>query len=405
VTGKIGNGTMPFKTAALPKADTPFFRKLDQIIQNSTAENKEDRLETVGQLRSLLLDAIAELEKEHVQKVATKSERFPILQHAGWVWAGIVVAVASIVAMTMWHLIGNPGKTQEIVNRPQIVGEQALEAPKPVSNNNATNRKPPAPTVLTEDGATLHLIPGGTVTLAEASGGLPSRQWTVNPFYMDETQVTNHQYVEFLNHHLSQLEVERGVVRVDDEIWLMLGEIFEGYEPIVFQDGEFKVANAIYTSLPVLRVTAYGAAAYARFYSRRLPTYAEWLYVFDRSDLKQDKPIPDSGAFSNEKDFDAMHNQMHGQPQTEPRNKEIPARALTLVTDFPSDRYGLRGLGRDNQEWVLWFPQPASRNNSIDADYAVLPEAVIRQPWEAFEKVGFRCVRGVNLRPEEKIKK
>jgi len=64
VTGKIGNGTIPFKTAALPKAETSFFRKLDKIIQDATAENKEERLNTVGQLRNLLLDAIAALEQD-----------------------------------------------------------------------------------------------------------------------------------------------------------------------------------------------------------------------------------------------------------------------------------------------------------------------------------------------------
>ena len=100
-----------------------------------------------------------------------------------------------------------------------------------------------------------------------------------------------------------------------------------------------------------------------------------------------------------------MHNQMHGQPQTEPRNPETTARTLAPVTDYPPDRFGIRGLGRDIQEWVRWLSPPDSRDKSIDADYAVLPEAVIRQPWEAFEKVGFRCVSDVNLRPEEKIKK
>ena len=217
--------------------------------------------------------------------------------------------------------------------------------------------------------------------------------------------MTNHQYVEFLNHQLSHLEIERGVVRGDDEIWLMLGEIYEGYEPIVFLDGEFKVTNATYASYPVLRVTAYGAAAYARFYSRRLPTYAEWLYVLDSGGSRLDEQAHDSGGFFNEMDLDTMHNQMHGQPQTEPRNPETTARTLAPVTDYPPDRFGIRGLGRDIQEWVRWLSPPDSRDKSIDADYAVLPEAVIRQPWEAFEKVGFRCVSDVNLRPEEKIKK
>jgi serine/threonine-protein kinase len=398
VAGKIGNGTIPFKTAVLPNTDSPFFRHLDKIIQESTAENKEERLKTVDQLRSRLLEAIAALEKERVQKAATKPERLPILQHSGWIWTGIVIAVASVAAMTIWHLIGNPAKTFEVVNRSQIAAEKAPKPQEPTSDRNAINQQPPAQTVLTEDGATLHFIAGGTVQLAAIIPGLPSRQLKVNPFYMDETQVTNHQYVEFLNHHLSQIEVERGVVRADDEIWLMLGEIHEGYEPIVFRDGIFKIANANYTSFPVLRVTAYGAAAYARFYSRRLPTYAEWLYVLSSGGLKQDKPIHDSRVFSNELDSDGMHSQMHGQPQTESLGPVIPAPALVPVTDFPPDQFGLRGLGGDIQEWVLWFSQPASRDNSIDADYAVLPEAVVRQPWEAFEKVGFRCVRDVNLR-------
>ncbi|MEJ2168249.1 MAG: bifunctional serine/threonine-protein kinase/formylglycine-generating enzyme family protein, partial [Desulfobacterales bacterium] len=387
VAGKIGNGAIPFKTAALPNAETPFFRKLDKIIQESTAENKEERLKSVGQLRSLLLDAIAELEKEHVQKAAAIPERSPILQHAGWIWAGIVLAVASVAAMTVWHLMGNPGRRREVGSRPPIVGQPSPPAPQPGFNKNTAKQKPPAPTVLAEDGATLHFIPGGTATLPDDIEGLPSRQWTVKPFYLDETQITNHQYVEFLNHHLSQLAVERGVVRGDDEIWLMLGEIHEGYEPIVFQDGEFKITNAAYASYPVLRVTAYGAAAYARFYSRRLPTYAEWLYVFGSGGRRPD-----------EKNVETMHERMHGQAPTEAGNPETKpaARALAPVADFAPDQYGIRGLGRDIREWVLWFTALASRDKSIDVDYAVLPEAVVRKPWEAFEKVGFRCASDAN---------
>jgi len=384
VAGKIGNGTIPFKTAVLPDADTPFFRKLDEIIQASTAENKEERLKSAGALRSLLLDAIAGLKKEQEPKAAAQPERGPMLQHTGWIWTGIVVAVASVAGMTVWHLFGEPGKTPETMNRPPIAGQLGSQAPQPALKKNAARQKPPAATVLTEDGATLHFIAGGTVTPAENIEGLPSRQLTVKSFYLDETQITNHQYVEFLNHHLAQLKIEREVIRLGDDIWLMLGEILEGYEPIVFQDGEFKITNAIYASNPVLRVTAYGAAAYARFYNRRLPTYAEWLYVFDSG-----------GSRADENNADTMHEQMmHGQPQTEPRSPQtgITAGALTPVTDLPPDRYGIRGLGREDiQEWVRWVSPPASRDESISADFAVLPEEVVRQPWEAFEKVGFRC--------------
>jgi len=128
VAGKIGDGTIPFKTAALPNADTPFFRKLDKIIQASTAENKEERLKSIGELRSLLLDAIAGLEKEDLPKTAAKSGQSRILQHAGWIWTGIVVAVASVLAMTMWHLFGEPGKTPGPMNPPRIAGRPSASA-------------------------------------------------------------------------------------------------------------------------------------------------------------------------------------------------------------------------------------------------------------------------------------
>ena len=46
----------------------------------------------------------------------------------------------------------------------------------------------------------------------------------------------------------SMIRVERGVVRAEDEIWLLLDEVMESYEPIAFQKGEFKVSKIAYAS-------------------------------------------------------------------------------------------------------------------------------------------------------------
>ena len=43
VAGKITSEILPLKRVSLPEADTPFFQKLDRIIRDATAENKEDR--------------------------------------------------------------------------------------------------------------------------------------------------------------------------------------------------------------------------------------------------------------------------------------------------------------------------------------------------------------------------
>ena len=91
-----------------------------------------------------------------------------------------------------------------------------------------------------------------------------------------------------------------------------------------------------------------------------------------------------------------MHGSMHTQSRPEAPNSIRPGRALSPVTDFPPKRFGIRDTGGALKEWGLWVARPASRDAMIDVDYAVLPEGVVRQPWEAFERVGFRCVRDVN---------
>ena len=401
VAGKTGDGTIPFKIAVLPQADTPFFQKLDQIIQASTAENKEDRLKSVGQLRSRLVDAIAGLKNEQTQKISTKPARFAALNNPAWIWTGVAIAVASVFAMAIWHLAGEPGKPTGTSNLPVPVSEPASRALQPSSNNNLPGRKPPVQKVLAEDGATLHFIPGGSVKLPDAVGFTSQKSQRIAPFYMDETQVTNHQYVEFLNHNLSQLEVEHGVVRNEAEIWLLLGEVREGYEPIVFKNGRFKVSNVRHASVPVLRVTAFGASAFARFYNRRLPTIAEWLHASGNgSELQPAKPAAKIvEGISENQEVEGMHEQMHDRLQTGTPDTKTPLGALSSVVDYGPNRYGIRGLGNVVKEWGLWPVQTNSKDSSADAEYVVLPTTIRRQPWEAFDSVGFRCVR--EIRTEE----
>jgi serine/threonine-protein kinase len=312
LSGKIDEKTLPFKTAGLKDTETSFFQKLNTIIQDATAENKEERIKSVDQLRTDLLDALQILKKEKTQQKSKKPERRSFLHKPKMIWAGIVVALMAVAVMALWHLVGEPGKTTPVLHTPQI-SEAPVSSSKPTDlvRKQMTPEAVPTPTVLAEDGATLHFISGGEVTLPKNADRDSENQVKVNPFYMDETQVTNHQYVEFLNHNLSKIRVERGVVRVEDEIWLLLGEVKGGYEPVVFKTGEFKVNSIAYASFPVLRVTGQGASAYARFYNRRLPTYTEWLLVI--GDAGQQQLPSDNISRDAIQDLNAetMHTQMH----------------------------------------------------------------------------------------------
>jgi serine/threonine protein kinase len=401
INGKIGEGTIPFKMVSLPSTETPFFQKLDTIIQDATAEKKEDRFSSVDQFQKAILEAIDILKKDRVPKPATKPGRFSYLHRPKWLWAGIVVAVASVVAMTFWHLYGEPGKSPTLFKRPQITSEPPSKSkPLSLSQNKLPNEITPAPTVLAEDGATLHFIPGGKITLPEDTDFMPEKQVKVSPFYMDETQVTNHQYVEFLNHNLSKMRVERGVVHVEDEIWLLLGEVKDGYEPIIFKNGKFKVSNISHASFPVLRVTGLGASAYAHFYNRRLPTYTEWLLALGTSGTQQKESAHAPADSTQKMDIETMHAQMHGQSETDAPIPKTPVPKLLPVSNFQPNTYGIRGLNKSIKEWGLWILQSNSRDKIKEAEYVVLPTTILRQPWEGFAEVGFRCVREVNLQRE-----
>jgi serine/threonine-protein kinase len=399
ITGKIGEGTLPFKTACLDNADTPFFQELDRVVQDATAENKDDRLKSAVQLRSAIVDAINTFKKQPTSEVFPESKRYPFLHNPKWIWTGVVIAIFAVAAMTVWHLMGEPGKAPEVLESPAKISKNLTRTDRGASVPiEITTSDSPKQAILAEDGASMRFVPAGVVTLPESQGVQSRRSVKVNPFYMDETLVTNHQYVEFLNHNLSMIRVERGVVRVEDEIWLLLGEIKEDYEPIVFKKGEFKVSKIAYASLPALRVTAYGASSYARFYNRRLPTYTEWLYALGNGNSRSDENHPAVTDSRQESNLESMHGQMHAQAKSDTTTPESPDTKLSSVINYPPNKYGIRGLNKNIKEWGLKVYQAASRDKFRDAEFVVLPSTIQRHPWEGFGEVGFRCAREVKIK-------
>jgi serine/threonine-protein kinase len=388
VDGKIDKKNLPLKTVSLVNTETPFFQKLDAIIRKATAEKKEERFDSVDMLHNALLNVINSLSKETAIEISVKPKHVSFLNNAKWIWTGVALAILSVAAMTAWHFMSDSGKGPI----PQGMTQKAIKhVPQTKLDEHITASDGSKATLLTKDGATLQLIPGGTVVLPVKSATEEKKAIKVDPFYMDEAPVTNHQYVEFLNHKRLQIDIAKNVVRSDDKIWLLLGTVKEGYEPIVFRDGEFKLTNAAYASFPVLRVTAYGASAYAKFYNRRLPSYPEWMYV-QAKDLSDQKD-PDTPPSSVEgKELEVMHSTMHGQTGNAFSFKDGIQKELSPVTNFAPNKYGIRGLNEGVSEWGLLSLEDVSGHKEIESEFVVLPSGVIRQPWESFEKVGFRCV-------------
>ena len=398
ITGKIGEGTIPFKTASLPDTETPFFEKLDKVIQNATAENRDNRLASVAQLRTGILDAIETYKKEPAGEISPESKHSSALHNPKWIWSGVAIAIIAVAAMTIWHLVGEPGSASKALKSLSITNKEVNKSYRSESDPiEIILADTPKQTILAEDGASMHFIPAGSVTLPENNSTQSTRSVKVNPFYLDETLVTNHQYVEFLNQKLSEIRLERGVVSAEDEIWLFLGEVKEDYEPIVFKKGEFKVSKIAYASLPALRVTAYGASAYARYYNRRLPTYVEWLHALANRELHLYKSSSEGGYSPEETNIQTMHGQMHSQVKRDVSKPESSELKLSSVLNDQPNKYGIRGLNKSVKEWGLMVSEATSRDNIREAEYVVLPTTIQRHPWEGFGEVGFRCVREVRI--------
>ncbi len=253
---------------------------------------------------------------------------------------------------------------------------------------------------------TMHIVPGGSLVLPKAlqAGGAESVE--VKRFYMDETHVTNHQFVEFLNKTFSRIKVEGGVVRGDGEIWLLLGEVKEGYEPIVFVDGRFSMNGVHHAACAVLRVTGYGAAAYARFYGKRLPTETEWLHAARSGGHPPGGEIS-RVALARDAGAGPLRGEAHGHGDSAPSADGFPA-IPTPVILYAADANGIRGLGSNIGEWSVRMSSAPSPSEGGEQEFVVmggdlgqtfeasgLRPGVRRYPWEASGDVGFRCVSDV----------
>ena len=409
IAGEMSRNAKPLKMASLRDPESPFFKSLDRIIQAATAEERDERTSSVGEMKNAIqttLSGVVNKEEKKSRSVSSKSVRLSsVLGPRNRIRTGIVLAAIVLVVLGFWYW-----HEKERFRKSAPIPESLRTMTKDLRE---TEPSPPTPlpkTLEGKDGVTLDLIPGGKFTFPDHFGSDSGKTVDVNPFFMDETRVTNHQYVEFLNQVRSKAYVGKGTVQSDGTIWLLLGEIFEGYEPIVFRDGKFYVNNPAHASCPVLRVTAYGASAYARFYGRRLPTEAEWLYAL----LEGSEPISGTSGSSSEasgnpgteNSMNEMMNRMmyEGSEAPVPGSVDLSPMPPPVMLSEPN-AYGIRGLDEKIGEWALWGKKASSGEKKDEIRYMILrgatagqgkgiisPSVITRQPWEAFADVSFRCV-------------
>lgn len=110
------------------------------------------------------------------------------------------------------------------------------------------------------------LIPAGSFQMGsnENSDEQPIHTVTLDAYYIDQYEVTNAEYADFLNARGNQSE--GGVT------WLVEGDS----DVLITQNGGEWQPKSGYGNYPVVGVSWYGAAAYCEWRGARLPTEAEW---------------------------------------------------------------------------------------------------------------------------------
>ena len=355
VVGKLSKeNSPPFKTASLPSQQTPFMKRLDHIIQQATARDWNKRTPSVKHLRENLRDLMDDGVQGGVGKTARR------------VWIGAAALSVLLLGAGLWYPVWQDAPLTSDEFQALSSERENAELREEGKTGFFPTVRPLPETVVGKDGAALRLVPGQALKNSPASAASST-------FYLGETLVTNHQFVEFLR-SVPGVKVQDGAVMGNKEIWLLLGEVTAGYEPILFQNGAF-VLPPTFALNPVVRVSALGAQAYARNYGLTLPTKEQWSHAEElggaSSAAPGGKPLAKAVALA----------------EAASANKLLP-----VILASPN-ALGIRGLGKNVREWVRVSDKDA------DSEFFVVggmtkdqgPQTHLRrQPWEAFFDVGFR---------------
>jgi len=417
LSGKISQEIIPFKQVKLSNPRTPFIQKVDEIIQGATAEDRDQRLDSIEKLRGLLQEAMASLKNEDKQDSGTS---VPVSKwvRPKWIWGGIATALFGVLLMTLWHFWGGPdksrwfwkmiGRTDQHLSQSDTAGP-SRSLPGPI--------KDPAATIMGEDGMTMVLVPGGGLEANPVDGRDQNRKIKIKSFYMDENKVSNENFVQFLNEVKEDLVVEKGVVKTDGRIWFLMGEGTEPYEQIRYQHGRFHLRDLHSAAQPVVRVTWYGAMAYARHFNKQLPTEDQWIFAAYHGGVTEDGSVEikkDIPSRSTPQISPVLNNHLSHMDYflSDPPKGGLPQRPLLSEAPFRNIQNSPKNMGGEIKEWAVRSnaeegPVKVSNPTQAPIDYesvilgrpSLLGKSKIRSqfisnryPWEGIPNVGFRCI-------------
>ncbi|MFZ5858052.1 MAG: formylglycine-generating enzyme family protein [Chloroflexota bacterium] len=247
-----------------------------------------------------------------------------------------------------------------------------------------------------KDNMTMVYVSAGEFSMG-SSGGFPDER-PIHPVYldaywMDQTEVTNEMFAQFLNSEGNLVE--------DGSLWLDTSQA----NVHIHLSGYARVADSGYEDHPVVGVSWYGAQAYCKWRGdgTRLPTEAEWEKAASWDDARKDKRVYPWGN-----DISCLYANYYGCVNDTSKVGSYP-----LGASF----YGLFDMAGNAAEWVAdWYGwtyyADAPYNNPVGPSSSTSDSHVVRggswfhndfivysslRSWQYYETaspyIGFRCAR------------
>lgn len=169
-------------------------------------------------------------------------------------------AIATALALTI-------KQTEESEMNTSQVSETPINPPE--------NAQPGEPWIRPADGMQMVFVPGGTFLMGSSSSvdniaqgnEFPQHNVMLSSFWIDKTEVTNEQFVMFLNDLRNQ--------EFNSTAWLGI----DTSNVLIEYNGTSYSPKAGFGNHPVVNVSWYEARAYCEWVGGSLPTEAQWEYV------------------------------------------------------------------------------------------------------------------------------
>lgn len=401
IEGKIKIGRKnAFEGVALNDPQSIFFRALNRVIQQATTKDRNQRTPSVKVLQDSLVELVTDSEKKRTPSTGFRDRYWKHL--VGFCAALTIIFVGFVMlheSTNLSSILNNEKdhKTSAVANATDFsLALAEFKTLRPTLIPDLEKMEDLPGSISASDDMTMILLTGNEIFIPADASMIKEEQIketvSVKTIYMDKTKITNHLYVQFL-HELEGTEVKNKSVFWKGQIMLFLGETLKDYEPITFTDGVIR-AKPDSAANPVVRVTPFGALAYAHYYGRSLPTTEQWLLAVQADGYPTSPEITSFAPPSEPVTKQRMH---HMQPD----NSALATEKATIDTGIQpvihttTNQAGVQGLRQNVHEWTFTLSAdgaPQFYVHGLDNRESYLE----RQPWEAFANVGFRTVLNLN---------